>query len=370
MSGINKWVPFFEEASESRDVESWWEELTPKVLSWGMEIIGVVSDRAKALVKLGEEKYLNVWSMPDLFHFMQDISKAVGMKVGRKLERAKKAVGQANQSGREQAQAIFKELSQVYHSYREQIEGVNKMVHPFNEQDEWTNAQAIEKGLLHCFTSIGKIAQQLGIDIAIDKAQKILDQIEPIAQGIGNWIKLSLGDLDEWQAQQLISIQEKKWLITYAIPYVYWQIQLRRTQAKARNQDLRTYYKQRVNQAAEKWKNSNLITQLTQERLANLMDMAYQFAINFQRSSSQTEGRNGYLAFVNHAHRGIPKERLKALTVIHNYDIRRTDGSTPAQRLFGRDFPDLFEFICQNVTGFKEPKCRKSKVLNASILQL
>ncbi len=41
------------------------------------------------------------------------------------------------------------------------------------------------------------------------------------------------------------------------------------------------------------------------------------------RSSSQTEGRNGYLAFINHDHRGFPKNRLQALTVIHNYDVRR-----------------------------------------------
>ena len=208
-------------------------------MNWGMEVRGVVSDRAKALVKLGEEAYLNVYSMPDLFHFMQDLSKAVGMKIGRQLERAKKEVEQASESGKEQARAVLEKLTKVYQSYRQQIEGINKLVHPFNEQDEWTNEQAIEKGLLHCFTSIGRISQQLGIDIAIDKAEKILVQIIPIAQFIQNWIRLSLTDLDNWQAQQLISFQEKMWLINYAIPYLYWQIQLGRTQAKARNQDLR-----------------------------------------------------------------------------------------------------------------------------------
>jgi len=335
-----------------------------------MEVTGTVSDRARALVKLGGQKYLNVWSMPDLFHFMQDLSKAVGMKIGKQLERAKKAVEQADESDKGQARAVFENISQVYRSYREQIEGINKLVHPFNGQDEWTGGQAIEKGLLHCFTSIGRIAQQSGIDIAIDKAEKILVQIIPIAQFIQNWIRLSLTDLDNWEAQRSISLQEKMWLIDYTIPYLYWQIQLGRTQAKARNRDLRAYYKQRVDRAAEKWKNSDLVKQLSQDRLRILMDMAYRSAIGFQRSSSQTEGRNGYLAFVNHAHRGIPKERLKVLTVIHNYDIRRRDGSTPAQRLFGRQFPDLFEFLCLNVTGFKEPKCRNPKSLSINFLQL
>ncbi len=57
--------------------------------------------------------------------------------------------------------------------------------------------------------------------------------------------------------------------------------------------------------------------------------------------------------------RGFPKNRLQVLTVIHNYDVRRKDGKTPAQRLFQKEFPDLFEFICLNVAGFKEPRRRK-----------
>jgi len=105
------------------------------------------------------------------------------------------------------------------------------------------------------------------------------------------------------------------------------------------------------------------------ERVNELLHIAHRKAITFQRSSSQVEGRNGYLSFVHHGHKGIPKERLKVLTVIHNYDIKRRDGSTPAQRLFDRKFPDLFEFLCENVTGFKEPRRRKAKSLKVNFIQ-
>ena len=100
-----------------------------------------------------------------------------------------------------------------------------------------------------------------------------------------------------------------------------------------------------------------------------LFEMAYQMANSFQRSSSQVEGRNGYLAFIHHSQKGIPEQKRKALTVIHNFDTKREDGSTPAQRLFKREFPDLFEFLCSNVTGFKEPRKRKNKKLKISLLQ-
>ena len=43
--------------------------------------------------------------------------------------------------------------------------------------------------------------------------------------------------------------------------------------------------------------------------------------------------------------RGLSIKRLKALTVIHNFGLTRPDGTTAAERLFERDFPDLFEWI-------------------------
>jgi len=33
---------------------------------------------------------------------------------------------------------------------------------------------------------------------------------------------------------------------------------------------------------------------------------------------------------------GLSQRRLQVLTVIHNFDLKRSDGSTAAQRLFGR----------------------------------
>jgi hypothetical protein len=62
----------------------------------------------------------------------------------------------------------------------------------------------------------------------------------------------------------------------------------------------------------------------------------------FHRSSSAVEGRNGFLSQMYHNGRGLTAKRLRALTVIHNYGIKRLDGTTAAMRLFDREFPDLF----------------------------
>lgn len=334
-----------------------------------MSVTGIVSDRATALVKLGESAYLGVTSMPDLFHFTQDFGKLIGLQIGKKRAQAAKSLQNATESGKEALKEALAKIEKEYQKYRQQIQQINKTIHPFNEQDEWQQKGAVEKGLLECFRAIGKLAIPLGIDIAVDKATKIMNQIAPISQGVEAWIAMAKLELNDWLNNQLISQEEQQWLINCALPYVYWQIQLKRTQAKLRNQDLRAYYKQRIEQAKQRCLNQELTKSISFDRQEALLLMAHRLAISFQRASSQTEGRNGYLAFINHAHRGIPKERLKALTVIHNYDIRRADNTTPAQRLFGREFPDLFEFLCQNVTGFREPKRRKSKALTFNGLQ-
>ncbi|UJB72480.1 hypothetical protein HRE53_26635 (plasmid) [Acaryochloris sp. 'Moss Beach'] len=47
--------------------------------------------------------------------------------------------------------------------------------------------------------------------------------------------------------------------------------------------------------------------------------------------------------------RGFSEESLKVLTIIHNFDLKRADGTTAAQRLFGHPFPDVFESVVNSM---------------------
>ncbi len=42
------------------------------------------------------------------------------------------------------------------------------------------------------------------------------------------------------------------------------------------------------------------------------------------------------LAQLHHNQRGLPKQRYKVWTVLHNFDCRAADGTTPASRFFRR----------------------------------
>ena len=52
---------------------------------------------------------------------------------------------------------------------------------------------------------------------------------------------------------------------------------------------------------------------------------------------------------MHHNHRGLPKRRYKVWTVLHNFDGRAADGTTPASRFFRRPFPELFETVLSHL---------------------
>jgi hypothetical protein len=81
-----------------------------------------------------------------------------------------------------------------------------------------------------------------------------------------------------------------------------------------------------------------------------LKDKAKTLAEVFQRSSSNVEGRNGYLSLRNHQLRGLDHPRKRAcLTAIHNFFLARADGTTAAERFFGQKPRSLFAAILASV---------------------
>ncbi len=83
----------------------------------------------------------------------------------------------------------------------------------------------------------------------------------------------------------------------------------------------------------------------------------------FCRASSAVEGRNGYLSHRHHAARGFWANHLQSLTVIHNFDLQRSDGTTAAQRLFGRPFPNLFKWVLQQMGELPRPRISKKSAM-------
>lgn len=79
------------------------------------------------------------------------------------------------------------------------------------------------------------------------------------------------------------------------------------------------------------------------------MQKAKELVLKFQRSSSCVEGRNGMFSLFYHCFHRLNPRALKVLTIIHNFDSRRSDGTTAAERLFEAKHENLFESLVANV---------------------
>jgi hypothetical protein len=88
---------------------------------------------------------------------------------------------------------------------------------------------------------------------------------------------------------------------------------------------------------------------LAPARLTQIEAVAGDCADLFQRSSSCVAGRNGHLSLYHHGSHRLSDRKLAALTALHNYYVRRPDGTTAAERLFGRTHPALFEQVLARV---------------------
>ncbi|MEL6780050.1 MAG: DUF6399 domain-containing protein, partial [Cyanobacteria bacterium J06597_16] len=96
--------------------------------------------------------------------------------------------------------------------------------------------------------------------------------------------------------------------------------------------------------------------QLTDDQQQHWVLWCREFCAKYQRTSSAVEGRNGYLAQRHHARRGFSPQSLKVLTIIHNFDLTRADGTTAAQRLFKYEFPNPFEWMIENIGELPMPR--------------
>jgi hypothetical protein len=88
------------------------------------------------------------------------------------------------------------------------------------------------------------------------------------------------------------------------------------------------------------------LAELSEFKQSELQHQAKELAEVFQRSSSNVEGRNGYLSLRNHQLRGLDRPRKRAcLTAIHNFFLTRADRTTAAEQFFGQRPRSMFAVI-------------------------
>jgi uncharacterized protein DUF6399 len=188
----------------------------------------------------------------------------------------------------------------------------------------------------------------------MDKVQK---QLAGISALVDVWWQTVRQDL----TQPAMTPRWTQWAEEVLLPLMYWQEQLRRTRCPGQKAQMALA----LQAIAEAFERHPCTQQLKPEVLAGWKAWAAEHARAFQRASSAVEGRNGYLSQMQHNHRGLPLRRYQVWTVLHNFDCRAADGTTPASRFFRRSFPDLFESVLSQIDELPLPRQRR-QALTAS----
>jgi len=200
---------------------------------------------------------------------------------------------------------------------------------------------------LQALTKLAKAARLPKLPEAVDKFSAQVSGWMAVVHAWWCWVLHSL-------RTQSLSPQMSNWVLTCLC---LWFTGNNKSKPKL---TLKQAYHSALTHAQLAYRHDPVTLSLSPESLQHWWSWAEWMVSKFQRTSSPVEGRNGYLSRIHHSARGLSQRRLQVLTVIHNFDLKRSDGSTAAQRLFGRQFPNLFDYLVEHMGDLPQPrKARK-----------
>ena len=141
-----------EEVAVDRSFDTWFDRANDRLTTCGTEVLYLVSDRAKALIKLAHTG-LGCLSIPDVFHLSHDLAKGYALSIFGRLRQAKRDLEQATQrletlphnaqaEGVQVAQAwVAACATSVHHwqgvgsAWRQHLSNVSCILHPWRLAD-------------------------------------------------------------------------------------------------------------------------------------------------------------------------------------------------------------------------------------------
>ena len=360
-----------EEPAPDRSYEIWNARAGERLSCLGLTVKHVVSDRAKALIKLALTG-LDCLSGADLFHAQYDLSRwlslplaGVTRQMAERGEKARNCLAKhlakprcaPDETGRLQSKAQQAEnehqqgldAQQAYHQHQQAISDI---VHPFDPATGVAQDQAVVLAALQRESdAIEQLAEDRLVADPKGRLQKFRKQMDDLSQHVGVWWLWIHTLLADCAPDPALS----RWLSHQLMPVMYWHFRL----TKAKKSEHQALYRAAWIKAQKAFWEDAYTHRLTDKQITEWQQWCESKVKHFQRTSSAVEGRNGCLSQLYHKGRGLTPERLKALTVIHNYGIRQTDGTTPANRLYERSFPDLFEGLLAEMKPLPLPRKRR-----------
>jgi len=366
-----------EQYAPDRTAATWTHALETALAGMPVTVIQGTSDEAKAL-RHHHEHDLGAQHASDLFHGQHDVSKATSLHLARQVRQANAAVAAA-QTSVDAARAA----EQAYHA---------QVPHPCGRPPAFATrieaaltalvaAEAEQTQTVARQTQAREQIRELGLlyhpyDLASGQVQSVA---QVAARFAAVWARLArlaeAADLPARAREHLAKAQRLTvpWLaalaffwasvqtrvdaldlapdmeqavLTQLIPALY----LARVAGRSAHADTRHQLTALSAQLLEPLRQpTHPLHALAPPRRAQIEAVAAGCADLFQRSSSCVEGRNGHLSRYHHGGHRLSDRKLAALTALHNFYVRRPDGTTAAERFFGRAHPALFDQVLTQV---------------------
>jgi len=367
-----------EQLAQARDQTSWNEWMAPALAQFNCRVIQSTSDEAPGLLAYVAH-YLEAHHSPDLFHVQHELVKAVSAPMATKERAAHKAVteateqlerlqsdlqstseepekcrpgrapkeplsleqaGQALAAARREHERLAEQRAQV----KARIRGIGHDYHFVDlERGVRRNGQLIAADIQQHIEQIRTLAQQEGLSQScverIEKAERVVPKMQATIEFVSRYVGQQVTQLD---LTPPVSFAMHAKLIPS-----YYLDRVAQTRTVSDGEPLRELAERLRTPLFEL---GGALSALSPETQHHLHDEAKRLAAVFQRSSSNVEGRNGYLSLRSHQLRGLdlPRKR-ECFTAIHNFFLTRPDGTTAAERFFGQQPRPMFAAILASV---------------------
>jgi len=367
-----------EQLAQARDQTTWHTLMEPALAQLNCRVIQSTSDEAPGLLAYVEH-YLEAHHSPDLFHVQHELVKAVSGPMATKERAAYKAVTEAKEPlerlqsdlqnagdepeerrpGRppkepvslehaEQALEAARREHERLAQQREQVKArIRSIGHDYHfvdlERGVRRNGQLIASDIQEHIAQIRTVAQHEGLSQSglerIEKAERVVPQMQATIEFVSRYVGQQVNQLD---VTPPVSFAMHAKLIPS-----YYLDRVAETRTVSDGEPLRELAERL---RAPLFEPGGVLSVLSPETQNPLHDEAKRLATVFQRSSSNVEGRNGYLSLRSHQLRGLdlPRKR-ECFTAVHNFFLARPDGTTAAERFFGQKPRSMFAAILASV---------------------
>jgi hypothetical protein len=355
IEGMSNFI-LLEKFTTDRKADTWAREVAESIADLEVQIEQVVSDECGALTSYTTS--IGAQHSPDLFHGQHELTKATSAplasqersfekKVLEEDAKVKKAVHKYGEHS-EQAKAARGHHNlasfglEVRKGRREKVRKAKKALgmayHPVElESGVVQTADNIKVKIDRELKTIEEVARDANL------SQNSLDRISKATRTFDRMItymKFFFAMFAACVEGLMLNEEQRAFFVDVVFPLAYLK-QVIRKQGK----DLQKKLTLLIAKLEEKARDGPWADELKEYWMVKAKEMAQKF----QRSSSCVEGRNGMLSLLYHRRHRLNTVRLRALTEVYNYHVRREDGSTAAERFFGQSHGNVFEYLVENI---------------------